>query len=77
MFVSFENLVFELNFSYLPVSVASLHCELIWVIRFSVATFEAPYCDMVALYLDFNTIRSSCLFFSYFLALYSDSMGLF
>jgi hypothetical protein len=48
---------------------------LTWAIRFSAATFVAPYWDMVAPYLEFITIRSSCCC-SFFVAPYSDSMGL-
>jgi hypothetical protein len=57
MFACVLNCVFISNFSRL--SVASLHCEFIWSIRLAVAAFVALYCDMVAPWLEFTTIRSS------------------
>jgi hypothetical protein len=44
--ISFLYQIFRFSF----LSVASLHCELIWALRLSVATCAAPYC--VALYCD-------------------------
>jgi hypothetical protein len=42
-------------------SYCSLHCELTCAIRFTAATFVAPYSYMVAPYLEFNLLLSRAL----------------
>jgi hypothetical protein len=45
-------------FRFLCLSIASLLCKLIWAIRLSATIVVAPYCDMVARYLEFTVIRN-------------------
>jgi hypothetical protein len=78
MFACFYILFSYWIFWFSRLGVASLQRELIWaIIRLSAATFVATYWDTVALYVEINTIRISCLFFSYFLAPCSGGTGLF